>query len=257
MEVEAGIRRLGSRYTNFYLIEDQGKLTLLDAGLPGYWKYLVDELDQSGRRLQDIDAVLITHHHPDHVGVAERVRQAASPRVLAPVGDAPFISGERSSPPPNFFSQLWRPFIFRYLLHSVSNGAARHVPVVGVNTFADGETLDVPGRPRVIHMPGHTAGQCALFMESRRVLFSADALVTFDLLNGKPGPTVAPDFVNVDSRQAVESLSAIEQIDARTVLPGHGDPWRSGVREAVRLAREGASSPRRALRNATSAAARR
>ena len=249
MEVATGVRRLGSRYTNFYLIEEQGKLTLLDAGLPGYWKQLVVELERMGRHLQDIDAVLITHHHRDHVGVAERVRQAAAARVHAHIADAPFISGRRSSRPPNFLGQLWRPFVFRYLLHSVIAGATRNAPVASLKTFADGEMLDVPGSPRVIHVPGHTTGQCALLLESRRLLFSADALVTYDLLSGKPGPAVAPDFVNVDSRQALESLSAIEHIDASIVLPGHGDPWRSGVREAVRLARLRASHTGAALRS--------
>lgn len=241
MEVASGVRRIGSTYTNFYLIEDRGKLTLLDAGLPGYWKHLVSELEAMGKGVGDIDAVLITHRHPDHVGVAERARQAGSARVLAHLADAPFVNGQKTSPPPNFLAQLWRPFVLGYLLHSVVAGAARHVPVTGLETFTDGEVLDIPGRPRVIHVPGHTPGQCALLLESRSVLFSADALVTVDLLSGKPGPAVAPDFVNSNSRQALDSLSAIEAVDASVMLPGHGEPWRSGVREAVRLARERAS----------------
>src|SRR6516164_10830868 len=106
MEVVPGVRRLGSRYTNFYLIEDRGKLTMLDAGLPGYWEQLVLELKRSGRRLQDIDAVLITHHHPDHVGVAERVRQGAPARVYAHIADAPVISGRQRQRPPNYLAQL-------------------------------------------------------------------------------------------------------------------------------------------------------
>jgi glyoxylase-like metal-dependent hydrolase (beta-lactamase superfamily II) len=210
-----------------------------------------------GRSLQDIDAVLITHHHPDHVGIAERVRQVASARVAAHSAEAPFISGEKKSRPPNFLGQVWRPFIFRYLLHSLMAGVARRAPVASLKTFADGEVLDVPGRPRVIHVPGHTSGQCALLLESRRVLFSADALVTYDLLSGRPGPAVAPDFVNVDSSQALQSLTAIENLDASVVLPGHGDPWRSGVREAVRLARRRTSGTRFALRSPTAVSLRR
>lgn len=242
MEVTTGVWRIGSRYTNFYLIEDHGKLTLLDAGLPAYWKQLSLELLSMGRHVSDIDAVLITHYHPDHVGVAERVGRAAPARVYSHTADAPYISGERRSSPPNFLGQLWRPFVFRYLVHSLLAGAARHTPVARLETFADGEVLDVPGRPRVIHLPGHTPGQCALLLESRRVLFTADALVTYDALTGTPRPALMPDFVNHDSRQALDSLSAVEDIDADVMLPGHGEPWRWGVREAVRLARQGASA---------------
>ena len=252
MEVASGVRRLGSRYTNFYLIEEGGKLTLLDAGLPGYWPRLIAELETMGKGLGSIDAVLITHHHPDHVGVAERVRRAGSARVYAHAADSPLITGAKSSPRPNFFSQMWRPLVFRYFVHSVMAGAARRTPVAHLQTFAHGEVLDVPGRPRVIHVPGHTSGQCALVLESRKILFSADALVTMDLLNGRPGPNVPPDFVNDDSTQVVESLSAIEQVEADIVLPGHGEPWRGAAREAVRLARQRASAgASAALRSAT------
>ena len=219
MEVADGVRRIGSRYTNFYLVEDRGGLTLIDAGLPGYWQRLVVELQHMGRRLEDIEAILITHHHPDHVGVAERVRQATPVKVYAHAGDAAFVSGARRAGPPNFLGQLKRPFIVRYLAHSVLAGAPRHVPVASLETFDDGEVLNVPGRPRVIHVPGHTAGQCALLLESRRVLFSADALVTMDLLTGEPGPAIAPDFVNDDSTQTLKSLTALEHIDAAVQPP--------------------------------------
>ena len=55
MEVGTGVRRFGTRFINCYLIEEGGRLTLLDAGLPGYWKYLLSELEAMGRRLEVID----------------------------------------------------------------------------------------------------------------------------------------------------------------------------------------------------------
>jgi glyoxylase-like metal-dependent hydrolase (beta-lactamase superfamily II) len=237
MEVAAGVRRLGTRFTNFYLIEDRGKLTLIDAGLSRYWDRLVRELVEMGRTVEDIDAILITHHHPDHVGFAERARVAAGARCYSHQAEAALISGERRAKRPDFARQLGRPFVIRYLLHSLFAGGARHAAVAGLQTFGDGEVLDVPGRPQVIHVPGHTAGQCALLLESRGVLFCADALATFDFLTGDPGPCLPPDFVNADSGAALASLAIIEGIKAELMLPGHGEPWRAGVAEAVQLAR--------------------
>ncbi|HEX2646470.1 MAG TPA: MBL fold metallo-hydrolase, partial [Candidatus Dormibacteraeota bacterium] len=125
MEVAPGVRRLGTRFTNFYLIEDRGKLTLIDAGLSGYWKRLVVELAEMGRRVEDIDAILITHHHPDHTGIAERVRRAARARCYSHQAEIAWISGERRAKPPNFASQFGHPFVVQYLLHSLFAGAMK------------------------------------------------------------------------------------------------------------------------------------
>ena len=158
MEVGAGVRRFGTRFINCYLIEEGGRLTLLDAGLPGYWRSLLRELTAIGRRLEDIDAVLLTHSHPDHCGLAERVRQGAGATVYAHSLEAPALVGEINGGRPPFFSQGFRPFIYRNVLHAMTHGAAKKVPVAALTGFADGEVLDVPGNPRVVHCPGHTAG---------------------------------------------------------------------------------------------------
>lgn len=104
MEVAAGVRRLGTRYVNFYLIEEGGRLTLLDAGLTGYWQHLVRELAEMGRRL---DAILLTHHHP--VGVAERVRRDSSASTYAHALDAAVIQSHPK--PPRFLPRGWYPFL--------------------------------------------------------------------------------------------------------------------------------------------------
>jgi glyoxylase-like metal-dependent hydrolase (beta-lactamase superfamily II) len=88
-----------------------------------------------------------------------------------------------------------------------------------------------------VHAPGHTAGTCALHLKDRDILFSADALVTIELLTGQNRPTLPADFVNESSVTAFESLDRLENLEATTVLPGHGEPWNGGVKRAVELAR--------------------
>jgi glyoxylase-like metal-dependent hydrolase (beta-lactamase superfamily II) len=240
MEVGAGVRRFGSLFVNCYLIEEGGRLTLLDAGFPGYWRSLLRELKAIGRRVEDIDAVLLTHSHPDHCGLAERVREAAGATVYAHPLETPALMGEIEARRPAFFSQGFRPFIYRNVLHAMTHGAAKQVPVAALTGFADGEVLDVPGNPRVVHCPGHTPGACALHIKERSILFSGDSLVTIDLLSGRAQPALPPAFVNESTGTALESLGRLESLDAQTVLPGHGEPWLGGVRRAVELARTGA-----------------
>jgi glyoxylase-like metal-dependent hydrolase (beta-lactamase superfamily II) len=75
---------------------------VLDAGLPGDWRAFSSALSRLGRSLSDIDAVLITHHHPDHAGNAERIRETGTgPRSSA--GRTPRTQSSRSS-----HSPYWR-----------------------------------------------------------------------------------------------------------------------------------------------------
>jgi glyoxylase-like metal-dependent hydrolase (beta-lactamase superfamily II) len=124
------------------------------------------------------------------------------------------------------------------MLHALRGGATRTLPVVEATVFVDEEVLDLPGRPRVIHVPGHTAGHAAIIFEDRQALFVGDALATMDIESGESGPHLVPRFVNEDDKLALESLVRIEAVNARWLLPGHGLPWEGSPREAVKLAIE-------------------
>jgi glyoxylase-like metal-dependent hydrolase (beta-lactamase superfamily II) len=238
MQVANGIHRLTQGVSNFYLVEDGGKLTLVDAGAAGDWGLLIQALDELGRKPEDLEAVLVTHAHSDHTGFAERARTEADSAVWIHEADAAAAKGAK--PPKNEAS------VGRYLIHAEAYrtlvGLLRHrgmkvVPIREVSTFADGETIDVPGRPRVAHVPGHTPGMSALFFEGRRALMTGDALVLLNPLTGRKGPQIAPSGLNRDSKQALASLDSIAALTADIVLPGHGDPWTDGVADAVRRAK--------------------
>jgi len=134
--------------------------------------------------------------------------------------------------------------VLHYVLHCVRGGVTRTVPVVEASSFVDEEVLDVPGRPRVIHTPGHTPGNAAMSLEDRGVLIVGDALATIDLVSGRSGPRLLPAFTNDDHELALSSLGKIELVKARWVLPGHGLPWEGSPQQAVKLARE-IAGPRR------------
>lgn len=237
VEVAAGVYRLGTHYVNWYLIEERGALTVLDTGLPGYWSQLPAALQRLGRSQSDIKAVAITHHHPDHRGSAARLGAEPEARIFVHPGDAPYLRGDKKLAAPNIVKFLWRPWYLAYLGHLIRNGVASPKTFSELNELSDGDVLDAPGRPRVIHVPGHTPGSCALLLEDRGVLFSGDALVTLDTARGREGPCILTGPVTEDEEQALDSLSSLESIKADVMLPGHGEPWRHGVDEAVRHAR--------------------
>jgi glyoxylase-like metal-dependent hydrolase (beta-lactamase superfamily II) len=238
VQVAAGVHRLTRGICNFYLIEDAGKLVLVDAGAPGDWSLLVQTIGELGRRLSDLDAVLLTHAHADHTGFAERARTTAQARVLIHEADVALARGAKPGKNDGMLrSHLLHPELYRTAFSLLRRGAHRIVPIRELSSFADGEVLDVPGRPRVLHTPGHTPGTAALHFETPGVLLSGDALVTRNPLTGRVGPQIMPAAFNRDTPEALASLTALDSIAADTILPGHGEPWTEGASEAVRLAR--------------------
>ncbi|MEO5703850.1 MAG: MBL fold metallo-hydrolase [Candidatus Limnocylindrales bacterium] len=237
-EVAPRIRRIGPEIVNSYLVEAEGSVVIVDAGVPRYWGQLVTELAAMGRTFDDVRAVLLTHAHPDHIGFAERARRAGVGVRIHEL-DAALARGEA----PNNV-KITGPYGVRavvgFVAFGLRQGLLRVPKVREVLAFEDGAVLDVPGSPRVIHAPGHTAGMSVLHFPAHDALFVGDALNTYAVTNGRRGPQLSP--FNADRAQALASLSRFEDVAAGLVLPGHGAPWRDGTRSAVEAAR-GASAP--------------
>ena len=231
--ITEGVHRVGNGVVNAYLLVDGSEITVVDAGMPGNWSDLVAELSSIGRGLDDIRALVLTHGHSDHIGFAERVRGRGVPVSVHEL-DAALARGEVPNPAKGGGPIKPIPLV-RFLWLGLRKGGLGKVKVGVVSTFGDGATLDVPGAPRVVLVPGHTPGSAVLHAPARDVLFAGDALATYAVTNGSVGPMVAP--FTADPAQAVASLANLDGLEARWVLPGHGEPWTGGVGEAVRRIR--------------------
>lgn len=237
MEVAQGVHRLSGGVTNFYLIEEGGRFTLVDAGAPRDWALFARAMESRGRSIHDLEAVVLTHAHADHTGFAERARLEAKAQVRVHDLDAAVARGGKAGQNDGtMLRYLWRPEAYRTLVSLLRRGAVRVIPIAEVSTFRDGEALDVPGRPRVIHAPGHTPGNAALLIEDRETLLTGDSLVTRNPLTGRTGPQIMPTAFNHDTAAALRSLAALASARATTLLPGHGEPWSGGIAEAVQKA---------------------
>lgn len=236
-EVAQGVYRVGTRWANFYLVTEDDEGVLVDSGYPGYFSRLQSAAPHLGVAVERVRAVIVTHHHVDHAGAAEAIRSQAGATVFVGEGDAAIVQGDHPSHPPHgFWREAWRPSMIGYLLHSARVGGARYRAVKSVATLDSERSFDLPGRPRVIPTPGHTAGHCSVLLEERGVLFSGDAMVNFDYATGERG--VKLHRFNEDRERGRASLERLQGIDVKTVLFGHGDPWTQGLDRAIELARE-------------------
>ncbi|MEU6973749.1 MBL fold metallo-hydrolase [Kitasatospora aureofaciens] len=236
------VHRLGDHLVNFYLVDTGPALLLVDAGLPAHWDGLRTALRDLGRPVTDIAAVLVTHGHPDHVGVAEQVRAASGAEIWVHESDAPILTEPRR------LNKVWtpersllgyavrRPNSLRAPLHLARGGALRIPPVRSLHTFTHDRQLDLPGAPLAIHTPGHTHGSTSYLFPDASLAFTGDALVTHDAVAGRVGPCVICRAFTQDSTAALASLEKIAKHDIATVLPGHGEPWTDSLARAARQA---------------------
>ncbi len=237
MRLAPSLHRVGSDLVNIYLVEDPSGITIIDAGLPGHWDELLSELAVMGRSLNDVRGLLLTHGDSDHIGFAEKLRTVQGVTVFVHELDAPRARGEVNEN--GAWGKVRLGPLFRFLWYGARRGGLRPKRVSEVSTFVDDETLDLPGSPRVIHLPGHTPGSVAFHVAAVDALFLGDAMTTGHVLTGAIGPAPAP--FTLDPQQALASLVRLDDVLARWVLPGHGPPWDGGSSEAIDRVRAAAS----------------
>jgi len=237
-DIVPGVHRIEDSFVYWYLIEEGGKLTAVDAGLPVTGESLYQAVTQAGRTLSDLEAVVLTHAHFDHVGFAERARSELGVPVWVHEKDADLTKHpwrydkERS---PAFY--LVRPPTVRIFASLARHGALWAKRIASVRTFGNDGTLDVPGTPKIVFTPGHTYGHVSFHLPDRDAVIAGDALVTLNPYTGGKGPQIVARAATANSQQALASLDRLAETGAGTLLPGHGPPWTRGAEEAVRLAR--------------------
>ncbi|MBE0011085.1 MBL fold metallo-hydrolase [Arthrobacter sp. AET 35A] len=239
-DVVEDIHRIEHAGVNCYLVEDGDRVMVVDAGLPATWRLLTTALGELGKSIRDVSALVLTHAHFDHLGFAARLQREASVPILVHPGDTyiaahPYRYKHEKA---RIVYPLRYPRAIPVLARMTMAGALTVKGVTNVRALHPGQYAELPGQPELIHTPGHTDGHCALHFPDRNTIITGDALVTLDPYTGATGPQIVSAAATADTTAALASLENLAQTDAATVLPGHGEPWHDGVREAVQQARE-------------------
>jgi glyoxylase-like metal-dependent hydrolase (beta-lactamase superfamily II) len=219
---------------NCYLIEDE-PLTLVDTG-PNSGKAL-DELTarlaERGHELSDLELIVVTHQHIDHLGLVEILVEHSGAEVAALGAAAQRLAAfdEDAEAEDKFAVEVMLrngiPEDVTVALRSVSRsfrGWGSHVAVT--RPLDDGAALELRDRRlQVLHRPGHSPSDTVFWDEERRILLAADHLLP--KISSNPLITRPLDGSEVRTQALVtyiDSLQKTREMPAEIVLPGHGEP---------------------------------
>ncbi|GAA1929242.1 MBL fold metallo-hydrolase [Nocardioides marmoribigeumensis] len=216
-------------------VRDGRDLTLVDTGWPGDVSRLEEQLAAIGHHPRDVRAVLLTHAHVDHMGALRHLHEAYGVPVLMHPDEVPLARGDRreQAGPLDVLVRAWRPRVAAWSARIMRAGALQHPRVAHAEAWAGPTALDLPGGPVPVPCPGHTSGHTAYLFPGIGVVATGDALVTAHPVTGIDGPQRLPDFFSHAPEDARMSLSVLADLDADTVVPGHGPVWRGQLAEAV------------------------
>jgi glyoxylase-like metal-dependent hydrolase (beta-lactamase superfamily II) len=219
---------------NVYLIEDE-PLTLVDTGPNSGTSF--DALNRGiaglGHALEEIELVILTHQHIDHLGLVALVAEHSGAHVAAIEAAVPFVedfAGEAQADD-DFASELMLrhgiPQDVVSVLRAVSQAFRAWGSRVEVTRpLCNGEALRLRARTlHVHHRPGHSPTDTVFHDRERRILIAADHLlghISSNPLITRPrdGSTGRPQALV----QYLDSLAATRETDVELVLPGHGNP---------------------------------
>ncbi len=224
------------RYTLAYAFESPGGVSIVDAGWNAdvSWDGLVDGLATAGFKPRHVRALIATHSHTDHYGLADRVRQSTGARIALHRADAATISGGHG-PTREDLSAARRDLGRRIgapgqRAAGRAGGAGPHLgetaeqaPRYSAQTWPDvliedGDQVDLPGwNLRAIWTPGHSPGHVCYYEQDLGLLLAGDHVL----------PRITPNIAVGTSQQAdplgdyLASLTAIGDLPVTEVLPAH------------------------------------
>lgn len=218
-KVVPGVYQISFGMVSAFLIDDDG-LTLIDTGIPGSAPAILAGVCELGKHPKDIQSIVLTHLHADHVGSAKAVQQASGARVyMHPLDTADYLKGNVMRPvqlAPGLLNQI----IVRSFMNRREPMTIEPTPVDA--TLSDGQDLPFAGGLKVIHTPGHTAGHVSLLWPKQGgVLFGAD------MCGNMFGLSVSPIYE--DYAVGLRSLKKISSFPFETACLAHGKLIRRGA----------------------------
>ena len=243
LEIAADVFCVEGTAVNWVLLRDGTELTLIDAGWSGDSRRVEDSIRALGRHPTDVQAILLTHAHLDHMGAINHFHDRYDTPVFMSSAEVPHARAGHleQAQPVDILKRGYRPSVLRWSARIVAAGALKPVKIRHAAPYPRAGALDLPGAPVPVACAGHTSGHSAFHLPDKGVLITGDALVTGHPLSPVSGPQLLPPFFAHAPADAEAALQTLAGIDAEVLIPGHGAPWRGTPAAAAEQARRQSS----------------
>ena len=231
------------RYVLAYLVETRRGPVLIDTGWPSAesWDSLVAGVRQTGHEVADVAAVLVTHFHADHYGLAHKVREVSGAWIGMHEADARTIAGFGTRADFVAADTAWQvrrgepAGQVEIMKASPLTESREQRPGPDVLIEDGSRPLGDDGALRAIWTPGHTPGHLCFAEERYRLLLTGDHVLPRITPNISPSPVATDDTLGT----YLNSLAQLAKVDADTeeVLPAHEYRF-SGIAARVRQLQE-------------------
>ncbi|PYE51825.1 MBL fold metallo-hydrolase [Deinococcus yavapaiensis] len=223
VQLAPNLHQLSLGMVNVFLIEHEDELVLIDTGVPGSEILILDGVRALGRQPQQVRHIIVTHFHPDHAGSLAALKELTGATTYMHPLDARIVREglwrERAVMPAPGFEEMFAQVV-------MAPQAFPRTAVVDVEVLP-GEVLPIAGGLKVLHAPGHSAGQIALlWSEHGGVLFAADAMGN---MRGLHDPIL---FEDLEAGRGTQRALAALAFEVATF--GHGDAIREGASRVIR-----------------------
>jgi glyoxylase-like metal-dependent hydrolase (beta-lactamase superfamily II) len=212
------------RFVSVYLVRGDDGWTLVDTGYdypPARVAWEAGAAAAGCDLARDVDRIVVTHFHPDHIGAARWLQERTAAPVCMMEREIPFARKLwGSSETETFEEYLVRHGMDRNMAEEAAAVMRYPLPLPEeMVPIRHGEKLTVgEGAVRVVHAPGHADNQIVLHDETRGILYAADHL----LLGITPNIGLWPESEPHPLARYLESLENMRGLGADLVLPGHG-----------------------------------